>query len=361
MIKNQQGIVALLSVILVSILLMVIALSTTILMNGELKQAADYDNGVKAYYAVEAGIEDALLKIKTTPGTDQPTCTDSGTSLDLAGAVKYTCQLITRNTNTVSQSLNPEEAVQVDTGGKIFQTVVLRWNSLGGSLEAGQTGNCPPNINDWSTGAAWKNTNKWPGPLELTTINYAGTVDAASSPAPYTLVLRPNSVGIQGTPKAFNDTASPPVDVKCISGIYDNVTKSTAGGYQYVLIISGFSGSSTNNYILRLRPRYVGTDFRMEFYNCASPLQPAPSGVTTGWNFPPDSTCPRVQVADQTITIDVTAKAGSIFRRGIVKVPITAGVARGLDFSLFSQTDICKNFSINPISGAAEDGACPVP
>jgi len=53
-----------------------------------------------------------------------------------------------------------------------------------------------------------------------------------------------------------------------------------------------------------------------------------------------------VTVPDGTATIDVTAKAGQTFRRVISKLPINGGAAGGLNYVMYSDTNICKAFDV---------------
>src|SRR5207253_7727535 len=63
--QKEQGIVSLVTAIIVALFIMVITTSAVVLMVGELRQAIDSENSIRAYYAAESGAEDALLKIKS--------------------------------------------------------------------------------------------------------------------------------------------------------------------------------------------------------------------------------------------------------------------------------------------------------
>jgi hypothetical protein len=99
--------------------------------------------------------------------------------------------------------------------------------------------------------------------------------------------------------------------------------------------------ANTRNFILRLRSRYAGTDYRLTFM----------SGLNGNGTV--------VNVPDGTATIDITAKAGDVFRRVVYKVPYKNGAASGLDYVIFSDQDVCKNFGvINGLIDSTSTG-CP--
>jgi hypothetical protein len=53
-----------------------------------------------------------------------------------------------------------------------------------------------------------------------------------------------------------------------------------------------------------------------------------------------------VAVNDGTATIDVTAYAGATYRRVIAKLPSLKGAAGGLNYVMYSDTNICKDFNV---------------
>jgi hypothetical protein len=53
-----------------------------------------------------------------------------------------------------------------------------------------------------------------------------------------------------------------------------------------------------------------------------------------------------VDVPDGTATIDVTGKAGDVYRRVVYKIPFNKGAAVGLDYVLFADQNVCKDMTI---------------
>src|SRR5688572_22638524 len=61
---DSRGVVALIVSIVVGLLLVLISVSATTIMAGELRQAEDFDNSIKAYFAAESGVEDAIAQVR---------------------------------------------------------------------------------------------------------------------------------------------------------------------------------------------------------------------------------------------------------------------------------------------------------
>jgi hypothetical protein len=337
---NERGIVALISAIVISLLLSVIVISMVGLMIGEARQAQDADQSIRAYYAAEAGIEDALLKVKAAGAgvAEQSSC--SGTGMDFGDGSGFTCQLIEVKNNQLAGRLNPEEATQLEPfhsglgAGVHYNRVVINWHQPGLSADPNVVGNpyLPPT--SYTPRGSWT----WPAVMEVTMLWFnPASITPISGVNIHTLLVRPSNTAF-GTDygNLLNTTQ---IDGNCST---DNLTRT--GGYNCQAILNltvgpGAPGpaNAANQFIFRIRPRYAGANYRVTFHNGAGPAR---------------------EVQDQFAVIDVTAKAGDVFRRVQAHVPVTAAAASGLDFVLFSDTDICKDFEV--IGGVATPHApCP--
>jgi hypothetical protein len=110
-----------------------------------------------------------------------------------------------------------------------------------------------------------------------------------------------------------------------------------ANAYHCQLIVN--NAPKGRGFILRLRTRYVGTDYRVRFM------------TSNGGGGS------QVDVPDGTATIDITAKAGSAYRRVIYKVPYSNGAASGLDYVIYGDQGICKDFNV--LGGSVSTAGCP--
>jgi hypothetical protein len=318
-INDQRGVVALLTTIFVGILLSVITVGLMAQMVSELRQSGDYEQSQRAYYAARSGVEDAVSKVVSSLQNNQRPqpqigCNSGNANLDLdptsPGAVGWTCQQILFSGSPSGKLGVSDSSVQIDTsGGPAFASMKLEWDQSTGSLPPGFF-NAPASF---PAGGSWT----YAAALELTSIEYPqGSFNAANTSIKlYNALIRPTTGGVVNP--SFRTSGNNPISGTC---------NPAAGSYHCSVIFNGFDGS--HNYIFRIRSRYVGTDYRFSFFDGSNA-----SGSP-------------VLVPDGDATIDVTARAGDAFRRVIYKVPYTDGVASGLNFVIYSDTDICKNMTV---------------
>ena len=334
---NQRGGISLLTTIVISILLTLICVSMAGLMVGELRQAEDSDQSIRAYFAAEAGVEDALLTIQNAPGHNvaaQDTC--STTQVGSNPTLAYTCQLIKIDKNEVVGTRQREDPVQINPGTTAWNQLRISWHQQGRDSEL-PSSYSPPAPN-FPTGSSWA----YPAAMEITALSFPTSGITPASPT--------SASGIQ-TRVALVYPESGSISTAVLRGFPAAATNPYVGGYcdrSNVVPSQGYFCQVTmdvspipNVRIVRIRPRYTGANYKIEFL---------------------DSAGNSVPVRDQTATIDVTAKAGDVYRRVQANVALSANAAPGLDYVIYSDTDICKDFQI--VSGTAQPGAgspCGIP
>ena len=139
---NERGVVALLTTIFIGLLMSVITVSLVSQMISELRQAGDYEQSQRAYYAARAGVEDASAKVVKAAANGEVAhqeCGDAGSFHDLAAvsqpssaqgvAVGWTCQRILFVGTPSGKLTNPDVAQQIDTSGSpAYQSLKLEWD-----------------------------------------------------------------------------------------------------------------------------------------------------------------------------------------------------------------------------------------
>jgi hypothetical protein len=317
---NDQGAVALITTIIISILLSIVVIGVMIVTISELRQSNDNEQSIRAYYAAESGVENAISKAMALPHTSQD-CSNPTLSKNLnldptnLGQVGWSCQQILftgQPSGTLSQA---DQAVQLDLeGAGIFHSATLEWDT-------GAPKNYTPVVGALPSSAAWSASNR-PAALELTVVDYPKLAPFNGSD-----INTQNYLVLPGGGGAIAQIGAP-VGSNPLRG-----TCTGSGTYHCKITFNGFS--TTRSYMLRLRTRYVGTSYQFTFYTGANGV-----GLKT-------------DVPDGTATIDVTGKAGDVYRRVVYKIPFDKGAAVGLDYVLFSDTNICKDLTI---IGAAISG-----
>jgi hypothetical protein len=357
---NPAGFVSLLTCVIISMLLLIITVSLTTVENIQLSQAVDSEQSLRAYYTAEAGVEDAVSKILSgtiAPGVNDNTCNSNVTysvpsASNPAEDAGWTCQQVSFTGSPTGRLSQPDQAVTVVPGQTTpnYNSVLIEWDQSSDPAPAHYkvTGGLPGVSAYTATYAA--------APLELAIVQYPNGGFASNqvcnsngygSPAGCTVslenaVLVPSGSGAGVTGKiayarnaAF--TQNGPFQANCAPRVatgaagYNGMT-----GYNCYAILNNLN--TGDDYLFRIRSLYLASSYRMTFYagnNASGQVVPVPTGQAL---------------------IDVTAKSGISYRRVIYNMPLFDGAASGLNYVMFSDTDVCKNFDV--INNVAQTG-CP--
>jgi hypothetical protein len=330
----EQGVVSLIASIIIGIMLIIITISGLVLMSAETRQATDFDQSVKAYFAAESGVEDALAEIKRrldlgdnlatilAGGTDE--CDNFLGDPDLSGdtSVSYTCQIVEMDDNEINGVAQVEESFQVDLTGTTFNTLEVHWNQQG--IDASTLGGIPTSFPSNSPVNNWLD---FPAVMELRIIAYPSGSFNAGQIESDVVILKPHN---SASPPAgtFNVNAPP------TNPAFKNIlcTPAAPGSYNCSIRITGFDDSNFH-YIARIKPKYYrgNTHYSIRAFQGGNP-----------------ASIPNGQLA-----IDVTAKAGDAFRRVRVQIPVGQQPDSVLDYVILTDEDICKFFSVSQITNTA--------
>lgn len=337
--RRQDGFVSLFTAILISLLLLVITVSLVSIEALQLRKAEDSEQTLRAYYAAEAGVEDAVSKVlaKTiTPTSGANTC-NASSGFDTSGNSEWTCQQVTFAGAPFGKLDEADQAKTVDPGhiaSTPFTSVIIEWNQSTNTSAAYY--NDPTLLTGNFKSAAAMNTAP---PLELSILEYPtggfaasqvctnGSLPAGCVTKLQNLVLVPNG-GASGIVSYASITGGGPRGGNCGNlGRTYTIGGTARTGYNCYAILNGVN-SATKDYLFRIRSRYQASAYRLTFMS-------GNNGSGT-----------QVDVPDGVATIDVTAKAGQTYRRVISKLPLNGSAASGLNFVIYSDTDVCKNFDV---------------
>ena len=314
--KNDNGAVALITTIIISLLLGIIVTNLIGLMTSELHEQDDSEQATLAYFAAESGVEDAVGKIlQAHLRTNQTTC---GPVNNISATEAITCELITLSGTPTGTLTAPDSAVQIDTDGSSpFNKVIFQWDEVQTKFSC----------TTLTPAASWIAGTPCAPPLEVATVQYPRVAFAANATTAITknALFMPTLGGI-GVVNYGTLNGSNPVLAHCVTG---------GSGYHCTATLTGLSLNSS--YVLRLRTRYLGTSYRVTAYNGNTP----------------------VDILDGSASIDVTARSGSAYRRVLYKVPYEKGVASGLDYVLYSDSQVCKDFYLLNGNVNPDPSACP--
>lgn len=139
---NQSGAVAMLSVTIFSLIITVVATAYISSVISQQRNALNYDQGTRAYYAAESGVQDTVrdLRLPAHQSANKNTdCTPWENSQGTIGGdrgynLRYTCQLVTvKPTELTGQlqpggNLNATMKLETDNPAPGPYKLVLRWS-----------------------------------------------------------------------------------------------------------------------------------------------------------------------------------------------------------------------------------------
>lgn len=313
---NQRGAVSMLTVIFLALLLTIITTSFVRLSVTEQRQSIDDDLTTRAFYAAESGVEDAKRAIAEFQegniteaelyGNECRPAQGLSSDLDLANlATEYTCQLIDLSPADFQAALDEWQSVTIPLRGvDPFSQITIEWHIYDGgpySRRASSATNLP-RVSAWGDAPAMLRAGFFSVPSAA---GFNGS-DVSLS----TVFINPDSSGSTVDPfSAANDGTV--VNGGCTSSPVE-------GEYACSMTLSNFN-SSRDNY-LRLQSLYKGTNVR----------------VTLGGTL----------FDDVQAVIDVTGRAGDVFRRVEARVSLINNEYPLPDIALWSNSEICKDFTV---------------
>lgn len=316
-VENQKGVVSMLTAVFFSILILIVTLGTLLVQTRELRQSTDVDQSVVAFSAAQAGLEKALLELKANPNLRQ-SCQENSDARPVFDnpEVEITCVEIANSSSVGTGTMVQERAHHYDWSGARLEKVVLQWHNgdptYTSNPEYAQTS--LPNRARWTAPAL-------PAVIEAVVYSYPDGIINYSQIRAKTFLIRPTA-GSGVTTINYSTSAT---------GSFHTVGCNTANanGYRCEVWIDRLP---TDNVVVRMRSRYADAPYVALFYPLACPNP---------------SECQPEKMPNSGVSVDVTARAGDVFRRVTAVtnpgVPFEQGL---IDYVILSNTNICKNLTI---------------
>jgi len=309
---------SMLTVIFLALILTIITTSFVRLSVTEQRQAIDDDLTTRAFYAAESGVEDAKRAIARFQASQpvnlnadecQPAdvVPDGVLSADLD--TEYTCQLIDMSPANFQAELSIWEAVTIPLRASgPFNAVRIDWHIYNAGDSYNRRGN---SAQDLPTMPSWTGSN-YPAMLRSGIFSHPNSANFASDQVAQSVMFLNPAVSVQSS-NLSNDgqirnggcAASP-----------------NSGQYACTTTISGVNSART--FYLRLQSLYRGTNVQVTLLDNGTP----------------------VPLDDVQAIVDVTARAGDVFRRVEARVSLITDGFPFPDIALWSNTDICKDFTV---------------
>jgi hypothetical protein len=341
--RSQSGLVSMVTALMVSILLILLATALVGLVTGTQQQASDSELTLRAYASAEGGIEWAYDMIKNGGlggnwlDCDGPTRLTNvfsglgdfsygGSTADTADN-RLTCLRVFSTSDVTKGVLNfapgdggnPDAVNIVVANSALLSTI----SSIELSWILGSSGNEQYPNSDPNLLAALPSSLNAAG-MEFTVVHYP--VDASSNVDTGNINIR-NVLFLPSNASTSQQGSEPKFKGGCVPN----------PGYACRAVIDakcdGCVGSNSNDvFIIQLRPKYLtrtnsAVSYQVRFLDAAgNPIQ-VPTGYTN---------------------IDAIARSGSFYRRIEAQIPQgPPGVLGQLNYVLYSDRDICKRFSLH--------------
>ena len=337
--KKNPGVTSLLFVLAIGLVLVVMIAGIAALTVREQQQASNTELSNRALQSAEAGIKKAVQLLDSNPSYTKSTCdpgTDfSGSNLNLGEGQSISCVIV----SSVFQGdyegyLKSNESQQFFAGPSITNSTTspsslrLSWNN--------------PSLADTTSPVFNTSTNKvYPVEgygnaafVELSIIYWPITSATPDNFKMETFLLAPVAAGVADA----DSNARSSVKASCDTGSAYNCSTLNATNQQgYFSLSSALPGSiNVNNYnfAISVVPRYVGTHYKITAY---------------------DSNGTAIGLSSNYAQIDVTAKAGNLYRRLKAQRQIKASPLDNVFSSVLysgsgnnntTQSNICKNFAV---------------
>lgn len=339
--SRERGAVALITAMVVSVLLMITTAGMVSLTVKSLRQSTDGAQSTKAYYAAEGGLEEALLKLRTDPNY-AGNCSGAESAASAQNGV-VTCIKINQKPNALTGTIGADKTVQLDLSSvQGLQSIKIAWGLPAGKYDA----NSIPQYSSIANGSNFPARSAWPSTapaiIEAALIEYG--VDANSQltikdvqyyqPNFMPLSKKYGSSGINNGLNVYGyDKLATASKAPFIVSCNDPAPYQCTGGLQL---------AGGKKYVLRLKTRYNEASYKVTAQGGGNVALGIPGAV---------------------YTIDVTARAGDVFRRIQTSFPTGQAAPEsldGLDYVLYSDTDICKAYEIKGSTASGLNG-CTAP
>jgi hypothetical protein len=359
--RDQDGFAALVIAIVLVLVLSLVTVGFATLMRREEKAALDKHLSEQAYYAAEAGINDASKAINLGFNAAKNTCGPldtvanpallsqpgiqylSGVNSGQVGSdpnIKYTCLLIDPYPksidigsvdNVMSKTYKLFSVNKDDpTAPADLQSLNISWEAAGGGSSAFVTNAGMVTNHQFTPAANW--TYAPVLRVTLTPLASGGISRTDLSQKTYTAFLYPNSSASATITDQYGN------GIGTAQGVI--VNGNCHGGQPAYACNVTVDQLTTNYYLITLRSIYGNSQVHI-------------TGAGTDGNY--------VRFKGSQTLVDSTGKAQDVLRRVQVRIP-TGNEYPHTDYGIQSTTDICKVLRLTPTDTTSGDSAnCPLP
>ncbi|MEX0934195.1 MAG: hypothetical protein WDZ42_00160 [Candidatus Saccharimonadales bacterium] len=333
---GSSGAVSMITVIFVTIILAVMVIGFVRLMISEQRQSTDDDLSNRAFYAAESGIEDAKAALAAYMAGSEDfdaemldkfdDCEPFGDPHlinDPSLETEITCQLVKTSLPDVQVDGSAAWSsfmirLAAEQG---FDRFKLEWHKPANDGEAYslKSDNSLPTINNWNSGG-----NPYPAAMKVTLVKQGISSNASreevinATRIVYLLPTASGGVNVLNTESSdFGLGDSSPQGVNCTSS-----SQAQDDNYSCVVDFTNlFPGA--NDYYVILTPLYTSTSIKLSLHDSGDNL---------------------INIVDAQAEVDVTARAGDVFRRVRARVLLSDPAIALVSDLAVGANEICKDY-----------------
>lgn len=329
--KNQRGAVSLITVMFITILLTVLTTSFIRMSITEQREAIDDDLTTRAFYAAEAGIQDAMRAIRDelNPATynfdnctaAHPLSANISSELD----AEYTCQIIDMTPPDYRAHLDKNDSTffKLKTATNDINDFTVSWHIYGNDSDTDGTDyklrGATSDLLDEATWNAEDGSHKHPAMIRLQLVAVKAGADIIRDEITNEISFFNPAQGIGEVHRGaiFDRQVT---DADCIKSVSDGGAIDY-GQYACSMTVEGLDDAGMD-YYLRIKSIYTDTHIKVIADDGSKGL------------------------IDAQAVVDVTGRVGDVYRRVEQRVNLDNDLLWP-EFALYSAQEICKDFSIS--------------
>jgi len=313
------------TVIFVSIVLTILVTSFIRITVNERRESTDNDLTTRAFYAAEAGVQDAVAAIKKGSLKNEKECTPTGGpgSGKLADNLdtEYTCQIVEMSPSDYQADLAKNQTVMLHLNvGKPINKLEFKWHLV----DKNQFALRKSSDDTLPQESAWRSKGKpFPAMLQVEVIELPKSGVSRDNIKNFMKFISPANGGAGGS--AYNLADGSILAANCDP-------KASTGTYACVYNLTGWDVDAKDYYV-RVTALYRSTQLKIQAYNGAEAV-------------------PLIGVQ---AAVDVTGRAGDVYRRVKTRVDLSPPSLLP-NYAIISGKGICKNFLITDSTDDAVKG-----
>lgn len=344
--RDRRGMTSLMVTLAFIIIISLIAIGFSFVARNNARQALDRQLSTQAFYAAEAGINDAVAYLKANPTSagSKDSCDVSATGyarnagvVDADSGTRYTCMLVDPTPPNLSYDNVSDKSIVVPVerdGGAAIGDIEIAWRRASG--DTGSVNSCTAAVGSLPMQANWSCPY---GMIRVDVLPASSLTNAATAAQnAMTFFAWPGTPASSIVSRAYNNQAD--------SNRYNSAGPAYQGGSEGLT-----QCESAADGVCRFR--ITNLDFARAYLRIRTVYKSTANLVIDGYGGGATADFANAQAI-----VDVTGRAQDVLRRVQVRVPLNGetGTANAFpEFAIQSNQDLCKTYVVAPLANVSRD------